>query len=151
MNGRMKFGLAVAMVAIAGVAAVAMAATEDGGEVPRGPEVDFCPTPDQTEAHLKQYGFDYKPTVECSVDEPGDSDPSGAEPTGDDALSGPEADKYYDEQLKDAKPLPDSDGDPTTIEGKLSDGREVTVILETSNPEQFRGMDIDEYAAGEYP
>lgn len=148
MNRRVTLGLVVAGTTVISIAA--LAAARNDTDVPEGPEVDFCPTQEQAEAHLEQYGFDYKPTVECDVPEEGDGDPSG-EPAPDDNLSSDEADAYYDEQLRAAEPLPDSDGDPTTIEGKLPDGREVTVIVEAGNPEEFEGMDIDEYAAGDYP
>jgi hypothetical protein len=95
--------------------------------VPRGPKVDFCPTPEQTEAHLRRYGFDYKPTVACTrggraapPSRPIRDDP-------DDALSDEEACKRDKALLRNAEPLPDRDGDPKTLEGRLSDGREVIV------------------------
>lgn len=56
---------------------------------------------------------------------------------------------FEDALLESAKPAPDVDGDPTTIEGVLPDGRETVVTIQTAVPEQFQGIDIDEFAAGE--
>jgi hypothetical protein len=115
--------------------------------VPEGPSVDFCPTREQTEAHLQQYGFDYKPTVGCKLDDgtptevpssPGDTDPAD--------LSNEQACEHQKELLKSATPLPDSDNNPATMAGKLPDGREVIVHVMTDDPKQFEGQTVNDQA-----
>jgi hypothetical protein len=58
---------------------------------------------------------------------------------------------YEDALLESARPAPDTDGDPTTIEGVLPDGRPVGVVVQTSKPEAYEGVDIDEFASGRSP
>lgn len=51
---------------------------------------------------------------------------------------------YEDALVESAAPAPDRDGDPTTIAGVLPDGRKMSVIMQTSQPQDFEGVDIDE-------
>lgn len=155
--------VAVAVTAlVVSVTAVALAHDDGGGgqpapsadpaqsadsDVPEGPYVDFCPTLEQTEAHLKQYGFDYKPTVFC-----GSEDGGGGTTTGSDwdDLPASEREERENALLKSAEPAPDKDGDPTTIEGTLPDGRPIVISVSTSTPEKFEGMTPAEYVETQY-
>jgi hypothetical protein len=95
--------------------------------VPQGPEVDFCPTPEQVEEHFKLYGFDYKPTVSCTRE--GEVKPAGQllpdDP--DEALSDKEACEREKDLLLSAVPLRLHDHNPRTLYGRLPDGREIIV------------------------
>lgn len=138
---RTKGLLAALAVAALGVllAAVALAQDESSGgqaapsanatqsDVPEGPYVDFCPTPEQTETHLKLYGFDYKPTVACTRE--GQAPPPTPEQRADTArdpdegLSADERIARLKQVLLTSRPAPDPDGDPSTIEGVTANGR----------------------------
>jgi hypothetical protein len=155
----LSFGAVV--LVIAAIAAVAIAqgggnensSTAQGAgsssavDVPKGPEVDFCPTREQTQAHLEQYGFDYKPTVGCylSRGEPtrAPSAPSDGDPAD---LPAAQACEHQKQLLESAKPLPDSDNNPATMAGKLPDGREVIVHVMTDDPKQFEDQTINDQA-----
>jgi hypothetical protein len=154
MSGRTRMALALAVVLVCGVAA-AIAIAQDSGtgagapasapadttttsDIPEGPEVDFCPTPEQTEEHLKLYGFDYKPTVACTregkVQSPPAEDP--AEPKdSDEGLTEAEAEQREKEGLLSARPLP-SDGDTCTIDGEYPNGEKVDVWLMGTCPKE---------------
>lgn len=131
-----------ATVAIAFAAiGIATAQESEPEPVPEGPEIAFCPSQEQSEAHLAQYGFDYKPTVACEGEElaakpvePMPDDPDGD--LGGDALM----EKMADE-LSRAEPLPDSDDNPNTLEGELPSGRRIEIDLMVP-PEP--GTDINE-------
>ncbi len=115
--------------------------------LPAGPEVDFCPTQAQAEAHLAQYGFDDKPTVPCGVD--GQVVPAGEIPVGaeiDVPLSPAVVKARDDAFLRTLMPLPDSDGDPSTIEGLTPEGGEAAIFVQTTDPERFRGMTPRQFA-----
>lgn len=68
-----------------------------------------------------------------------------------DDLSDSDRTAYEDALLKSARPAPDADGDPTTIEGVLPDGRPIAIDVQTSKPGAYEGVDIDEFAAGDGP
>jgi hypothetical protein len=125
--------------------------TSNNADVPKGPYVDFCPTLEQTEAHLKLYGFDYKPTVACTAEGKvaPSSSPVPADP--EDALSDEEACKKEKADLLDAQPLPDDDGDPTTLRGKHPDGGEfiMGVMASEAYAQKLQGMDIHDFARSE--
>jgi len=136
------FGTAAAVAVAWGGGAEGTAATSD---VPEGPEVNFCPTPQQTEEHLKAYGFDYKPTVSCTADGQVDSAPAQdpAEPADPDSgLSQPERDQQEKQALLNARAVP-SDGDTCTIDGEYRDGEKVGILLmgpcptEEVTPQEF--------------
>lgn len=114
--------------------------------VPRGPEVGFCPTREQTEVHAEVYGFDYKPTVPCDSDDV--VPPAGGSPDLDDQPA-QERMAAQDELLKSATPLPNLDGDPTTIEGELPGDKRVSILVHTQRPELYRGMNLDEFVRSE--
>ncbi len=89
--------------------------------------MDFCPTPEQIEAHLDAYGFDYKPTVACSRDgEVGTPKPPYADDP-DESLSTAEVVERVKQELLNARAAPNPDGDPTTIEYVTADGRRVEI------------------------
>ncbi|MGI9019828.1 MAG: hypothetical protein ACR2G3_03870 [Solirubrobacterales bacterium] len=100
-----------------------------GEGVPEGPFVDFCPTPEQVEAHLKAYGFDYKPTVPCTVQ--GEAvaapPPDASDVDRDQGLTEAEALVREKRALLDARPTP-SDGNPCTIDGEYANGEPVGII-----------------------
>jgi hypothetical protein len=164
---RTKILVIALVVAALGVSAAAVALAQDSGTesepasgqpngdqveqagVPRGPEVDFCPTEEQTELHGQIYGFDYKPTVYCGADGPPQPTSPGTAP--EDKMTQPERLQQDKEELESAKPLPDSDGDPTTIEGELPDGRHIIIGVSTENPEHFKGMTPKQFAEEVYP
>jgi hypothetical protein len=131
-------------------------AGSDGDRPPRGPFVDFCPTPEQVEEHLAEYGFDYKPTVPCTNGVQQRSSNAAAvnpDPPEQGAAneSDPEAKAREKAFLKSLRRGPETDGNPATIEGIAPDGEEVTIIIQTSNPELFRGMTPAEWAEKVYP
>jgi hypothetical protein len=135
---------AIAVTVLGGAVGVAIAQVGDGDSpespesgvrgvgVPEGPFVDFCPTPAQTEEHLKLYGFDYKPTLACTRE--GEAPSPTAEQRADTAndpdegVSDTEACKEGKDLLESAVPARDSDGDPGTVEGVLPDGTAVKVV-----------------------
>jgi hypothetical protein len=145
---------------VVSVAAVALA-HDDGGrsapsqpaptedpvarsDVPEGPYVDFCPTPEQTEAHLKQYGFDYKPTVLCTREGQIPEAPRGGD--GDeDNLADSDRMARQDAEIRSSKRLPDLDNNPGTIEAELPNGQRLQIVPYTDDPERFRGMTPREF------
>ncbi|UJA21244.1 hypothetical protein HJD18_14160 [Thermoleophilia bacterium SCSIO 60948] len=158
-KGRLAALLAVLICAVGGVVAIAAAHEADDfsvvpeepiaepspnnpGGVPEGPEVNFCPTHEQTEAHLDRYGFDYKPTVPCTRDgeleevEPAPSDPYAGE-------TNSEIVQEQNQDLRQAEPVPPTDNDPSTIEGETPNGNDVTIELLVPPEEE---MNIDEFA-----
>lgn len=58
---------------------------------------------------------------------------------------------YEDALFESAVPAPDKDGDPRTIAGVLPDGRRVVLSVQTSTPEAYEGVDIDEFSDGGFP
>lgn len=130
-------------VAVAGSGAPSL----EGVGTPKGPYVDFCPTLEQTEAHLAEYGFDYKPTVVCGEDGKVISSDTGS----DDVLTDSEAFAQDKALLKSAKRLPDTDGDPATMEIELPDGSKGVIYINTGDPEHYRDMSPAEFAEEMYP
>lgn len=129
---------------------------DDRQDVPRGPEVDFCPTPEQAQAHLEEYGFDYKPTVICTAE--GEVDvPEGfvqADKEPEKKLTKEEERAQLKEEkelLKSAKRAPEKDGDPATIEYVLPNGDEGTIYVQTSRPHLYEDMTPAEFAEEVYP
>ena len=157
MNIRSKMGSVGAGVVLATLTILGLASAQTPGDnpsgdsPPRGPFVDFCPTAEQTEAHLSEYGFDYKPTVACtsegevqgsSSDAPADQ---GAQESDEAWLAREKAD------LQSLKLGPDTDGDPRTMEVVFPDGTPGTIFIQTGDPEFFRGMTPAEFAERMYP
>lgn len=150
MNRQGKAGVtliagSVAFIAAAGVAA--MAGTEASADLPRGPYIDFCPTTEQIEAHLSEFGFDYKPTVPCGED--GKEAPPGP---GDEEQPDSEEELFAAEKqtLLTATRAPDKDGDPLTMEIVLADGTRTTIFI-MGDPKLFKDMTPTEYAELIYP
>lgn len=116
------------------------AAPQDGQTlaVPEGPFIDFCPTTEQIEAHLQQYGFDYKPTVACTED--GVELPAGD----DDALTAAESEAQLRAALDGATIGPDKDGDPRTVDLVLADGSGGTIFINADDPKEYEDMTIEE-------
>jgi hypothetical protein len=129
------------------VLGIATAQTDQPVSTSPGPSVDFCPTLDETEAHLAEYGYDYKPTVTCGRD--GEVQASG--PSDEEVLSDSEAQAREKELLTSAIPGPDFDGDPTTIEGILPDGTTLIITVATNDPKHYEGMTPAEFAEEVYP
>lgn len=123
------------------------------GQVPAGPEVDFCPSAEQIQEHLRTHGFDYKPTVPCTADgravRPA-PDPEDAAYS-DEQLSKQERQARRKGMLQSARRLPDSDGDPATLEGVLPDGRKFVIFVSTNDPERYKDMAFDQFAREMYP
>jgi hypothetical protein len=127
------------------------AVAQDHDDLPPGPYIDFCPSQEQAEAHLQQYGFDYKPTVACTSEgEAPVSDASGSADLEDQELSDEQRDANEKALLMSARRAPDSDGDPATMEATLPDGRQITIFISTDNPERYRGMTPAEFAEEVY-
>jgi len=150
-------GVAAAFVTLAllGLASAQTASDTASAEPPpEGPYVDFCPTAEQVEAHQREYGFDYKPTVACTskgelVPAEASSSDASAEPGGQESDEAAKArEKAFLESLRRA---PDTDGNPATIESVDPDGREVVIIIQTGEPELFKGMTPAEFAEKAYP
>jgi len=144
-------GAAFAALGLFGMAKAESPISNSAEPLPPGPYVDFCPTPEQAEAHLALYGFDYKPTVACSregeVAAGQSSDASRARANERD----PEAQKREKTFLQSLRRGPDTDGDPATMEAVGPDGEEVLILIQTGDPEQFRGMTPAEFASRVYP
>ncbi len=146
-------GGVLAMVVVAGTAnpQVESPGAGSGEPLPAGPHVDFCPTLEQAEAHLAQYGFDYKPTVACGSE--GEvSVPPGSGVGANSPADLPDPDAWEREKafLESVRPAPDADNDPRTIEGIAPDGAPVTILIQTSDPELFKGMTPAEFAERVY-
>lgn len=164
MKQRLTFGGVVLAAVAPAIVAVAIAQT-DGTEagdssaapesgtpgvgVPEGPYVDFCPNPEQVDAHLERYGTDYKPTVDCGPDDGA----APIDPTRSDDDDLPDAVRRAKEKtdLLASRPGQDVDGDPTTIEGVSPDGRDFVISVATTNPQLYRGMTPAEFARKFYP
>jgi hypothetical protein len=116
----------------------------DSAAIPAGPEVDFCPSPELTQAHWKEHGFDDKPIVFCGPDDGQDKPQPGL--VDEDDFSAAQREAAEQALLKSAKPAADDDGDPTTIEGVLPHGRPIVISISTSDPDRFKGMTPAEYA-----
>lgn len=130
MSARSKSALVLSVVLTGAIcAAVAFAQERRADSVPRGPKVNFCPTQAQAEEHLRVYGFDYKPTVACSRDGEVIPPSQPQQRSADDSLTQEQACRRDKSLLESATPMPDRDGDATTIEGKLPDGRDVVVSV----------------------
>lgn len=152
MRRRIVLGIAGLAATAAGTVAIAGAQEESGdgaSDIPKGPSVDFCPTPEQTEAHLKIYGFDYKPTLTCLRD--GEAPPPTPEQQADTAsdpdagLSPADRLARLKQELLDSKPASTEDGDPLTLEGVNADGERFQLEIQ-GDPETFRGMTPEEFA-----
>jgi hypothetical protein len=122
-SGILSFITAGALTTVVGVSFAA-----SGPDIPPGPSIDFCPTIEQIEAHLEEYGFDYKPTVPCGE--------NGEELTGRESSAESESSVSMDQSREDlrqalltARLAPDEDGDPLTMEIVLEDGSEATVHI----------------------
>jgi hypothetical protein len=141
-------GLLAATAAV--VFGLASAQTPD--PLPKGPYVDFCPTPEQTAAHMEQYGFDYKPTVPCTADGEVEVAPGQAERQATQAPV-PETVQRAREKsdMSRMRRAPDTDGNPATLEAVTPEGEPVTIYIQTSEPERFRGMTPAEFARKVYP
>lgn len=120
--------------------------------VPRGPAIDFCPTPEQTEQHLKLYGFDYKPRprdgLACSSE--GAWTPPGPPypPDPDESLSEREICEQEKREFLEARPLPSED--PLTLLGEKPNGGTTGIILDADPKwvERERIEDIHDWARG---
>lgn len=127
-----------------GFIVVAPSTGEEG--VPRGPRIDFCPTPTQSETHLERYGFDYKPTVTCTregeVVSPPAGDPNDVDH--DEGLSESELERREESALRSATPT-SHDGDPCTIDGEDKNGAPIEIVPFVC-PE--REVTPDEFADG---
>lgn len=152
MTRQAKVGIALiaAGLTVFGVLGIAALAQTGGGsqalDVPPGPSIDFCPTTDQIEAHLKEYGFDYKPTVPCGENGeelPPVADPS--DPPNEQALFAKEK-----KAIATATRAPDADGDPLSIELVLADGSKTTVFVD-GDPKLFKDITPAELAEVLYP
>jgi hypothetical protein len=151
MRRSRKVGLGLAGVVAATALALGLASAQTGSvTVPRGPYVDFCPSPEQVAAHAEKYGFDYKPTVSCTAD--GEVESTAAEGQAPPAAV-PDAVARAREksELSRLRRAPDTDGNPATIESVTPEGDEVVIIIQTSEPERFRGMTPAEFADKAYP
>jgi len=149
MNRQGKAGAALvagsfAFLAAAGVTALAGTNGADEG-IPPGPRIDFCPTTEQIEAHLEEYGFDYKPTVVCGEngEELGPSEPVDEE--AEEAKA-----ELRKSDLLSATRVADNDGDPLTMEIVLKDGTEATIDID-GDPKIFKDMTPAELAEVIYP
>lgn len=137
---------ALGILALA-IPVVAIAAEQSEMDVPKGPVIDFCPTVKQSEAHLEQFGFDYKPDPPnggvCSRD--------GLVMPPEDPIKEP-AEQSPEELCREekreyvaSKPLPDEDRDPLTFDGETPDGNIVSVMID-GDPAAFKGIDdINEF------
>jgi hypothetical protein len=132
--------VAFSLVLVIGAAAAGLAIAEmDGGDsstspesgvrgvgLPKGPFVDFCPTPGQVDLHMQVYGFDYKPTVACNREgerpAPTREQRADAAQDPDEGLSAAETCKIDKAYFLNAKPLPGG-----AFEGVLPDGSEIVV------------------------
>lgn len=61
-----------------------------------------------------------------------------------DDLPDAERQAYEDQLIEALRPAPDKDGDPTTLEGVLPDGRTGTIIIQTDDPEKYEGKTVDD-------
>ena len=153
-------------VAVVAASATAIALAQDGSTgdtqsspdagapsgqatVPKGPFIDFCPTPEQSEAHLRAYGFDYKPTVGCNregeVAPPTPEQQAGTVEDPDENLTAPERLARLKQELLDSRPVANEDSDPLTIEGVTADGQRFDLEIQ-GDPDVFRGMTPAEFA-----
>jgi hypothetical protein len=136
-SGVLTFITAAALTTLVGASFAA------GPDIPRGPSIDFCPTTEQIEAHLEEYGFDYKPTVACGED---GQEFTGTTQAGEAEVSEAARFEQERERLLTAKRGPDVDGDPRTIEIIYSDGTEAGIIVQTDNPEYWDKLTPKELA-----
>lgn len=127
---------------------LAIAAGRPNQDVPRGPVIDFCPSPEQIDAHLAEYGFDYKPQppngAVCSRDGEvrAPSDPA-EDPT---PVSEEERCRDQRQAYLESEPLPDEDNDPLTFYGRKRNGGSVGVSID-GEPKALEGVeDIHDYA-----
>lgn len=145
--------LAVTGGAIASLGALGLASAGPGERPPRGPFVDFCPTPEQVEAHLEEYGFDYKPKRVCGIE--GEVERGGPGMVQDNPGRDHESDQAAMARekalLKSLTRGPETDGNPATIEAVTPEGEEVQIIVQTSDPSLFEGMTPAEFAEQVYP
>jgi hypothetical protein len=141
-NRLLAAGSGLAMMALVGVAFAA-----SGPQIPEGPYIDFCPTAEQIEAHLEQYGFDYKPTVACTEDGVELPDNGAGE---EEALTAAEVEAKDRTALEGAARGPDADGDPRTIEIVYPDGSGGTILISTDDPERFKDMTPEEFLEAVY-
>lgn len=153
MKSITKLSLILSGGVVASVGVIGLATAGPTERPPRGPHVDFCPTPEQVEQHLREEGFDYKPTRLCSVEgevqRPG---PGMAEGTpGRDHESDQAAMAREKALLKSLTRGPEKDGNPATIEAITPEGEEVTIMIQTSDPSLFEGMTPAEFAEEVYP
>jgi hypothetical protein len=93
--------------------ALAQTRVDISGGVPRGPEIDFCPSRAQTKAHLKRYGFDYKPRATCGSGPAVPSSPSERPPA---------APRLVVRTFHEAQERFDPTGNPNILVGKDPDG-----------------------------
>ena len=115
-------------------------------EPPPASAVSYCPTPQQATTHLQQSGSDYKPSVTCTVNGPVDPHQVGERGN---APAPPTAAEMC-LQARSAKPLPNTDGDPLTVEGQLPDGS-VTRMEIMGDPRILAGKTINDVARGLCP
>lgn len=107
--------------------------TDSGALVPKGPRISFCPSPEQSDAHLEQYGFDYKPQLPEGIacTDTGEYHvPAGTEVP--DPPKIPERDRCEQPRAKQLSAVPIPNDDPLTMEGELRDGTRVGVSIDGS-------------------
>lgn len=130
-SGLLAIGSALTVTALVGVAFAT------GPDIPEGPFIDFCPTTEQIEAHLEQYGFDYKPTVACAENGVELPVSSAAE---EEPLTAAEVEAHDRAILEGAQRAPEKDGDPTSMEIVFPDGSGGTIHISTDTPELLKDM-----------
>ena len=136
-TGLVAAGSGLAMMTVEGIAFAA-----SGLDLPEGPYIDFCPSTEQIEAHLEQYGFDYKPTAACGEDGVALPDTGAAEAG---ALTPAEVEAQDRAALEGAARGADVDGDPRTMEIVYPDGSGGTIFISTEDPTRFKYMTPEEF------
>jgi hypothetical protein len=121
--------------------------TSTGLPLPLGPEIDFCPTVEQSKEHYDRYGFDYELTVHCTA-EGGIASKAYVAMLDkrDAALPKKQLRDKRRAELMSATRIPDPDGDPTSIECARQGGKDTLLMKMLGDPERFRGLTCRELA-----
>jgi hypothetical protein len=127
------------------IGAVAIVGVSFGASSSEGRFIDFCPTTEQTEAHLQQYGYDYKPTVVCGEDGQEAVTSGSSRPIDTEQLL-----REWREALLHSTRALDTDGDPLSMEIILPDGTETTIQI-FGNADVFKNMTPQDLANGNFP